>query len=66
MDSEPETTWLRSRVIRLRTAFRYALEPRVEAILRETIADMEDRLERLEAEFAKRPRFSGKSPPHSD
>lgn len=47
---EPEATWLRQRIVRLRAAFRYAMEMSVEAILREVVADMEDRLEHLEAE----------------
>jgi len=67
MDREPEVTWLRRRIIRLRAAFRYALEPRVETILREMIADMEDRLERLEAELIESaPRRVGKKAPQSN
>ena len=48
MGGVPEATWLRLRIIRLRPALRYALDPRVEMILRETVADMENRLEQLE------------------
>lgn len=44
MEREPEPTWLRLRIIRLRAAFRYSLEPRVETILREIIAEMEEPL----------------------
>ena len=67
MEREPETTWLRQRIIRLRAAFRYVLEPRVETILRETIADMEERLDRLEAELIERaPRPARKTPPPSN
>jgi hypothetical protein len=51
-DRESEATWFRLHIIRLRAALRYAVEPRVELILRETIADMEDRLEELEAGLA--------------
>ena len=53
---ELEATWLRLRIIRLRAALRYALDPRVEAILRETVADMEERLEQLEDSSCARPR----------
>jgi hypothetical protein len=63
MDNEPEATWLRLRIIRLRTAFRYVLEPRVETILREVITDMEDRLERIEAMDIERSRASRKKSP---
>jgi len=44
MDSDDEPTWLRPRIIRLRTALRFTKEPRVETILREFIADAEERL----------------------
>ena len=50
---EPEAVWLRLRIIRLRTALRYALEPRTQTILREIIADMEERVEQLDAEALK-------------
>jgi len=67
MDQEPEVAWLRRRIIRLRAAFRYALEPCVETILREIIADMEDRLERLEAELiASAQRRARKKAPQSN
>ena len=45
---EKEEIWLRHRLRRLRTLFRYAKETRVEGGLRELIADAEDRLEVLE------------------
>jgi hypothetical protein len=66
MDLEPEAAWLRSRIIRLRAAFRYAVEPRAGAILRETIADMEERLEQLEAGLVARARQARKKPPQSN
>jgi hypothetical protein len=49
MELEDEATWLRYRVLRLRAALRFALAPQVEIILRELIADAEDRLLALEA-----------------
>jgi hypothetical protein len=45
---EADAEWLRRTVIRLRTAVRFAREPRTETILREVIADAEDRLAALE------------------
>jgi hypothetical protein len=45
---EAEAKWLRKSIIRLRAALRFAKEPRVETILREVIADAEDRLAELE------------------
>ena len=45
---EPQAAWLRSRIIRLRAALRYARDSRTEAILREIIGDMETRLDQLE------------------
>jgi hypothetical protein len=45
---EAEAGWFRKSIIRLRAALRFAKEPRVEAILREVIADAEDRLAALE------------------
>jgi hypothetical protein len=51
MPTEPEdqVTWLRHRVVRLRTILRFAREPRAEAGLRELIADVEARLDALGA-----------------
>ena len=49
MELEAEEPWLRKRVVRLRTALRYANDPRAEVILREVIADAENRLELLQA-----------------
>jgi hypothetical protein len=49
MELENEATWLRYRVLRLRAALRFALAPQVESILRELIADAEERLVALEA-----------------
>jgi hypothetical protein len=48
MDLENEETWLRTRVIRLRTMLRFAKDPRTEAGLKEFIADAEERLDALE------------------
>ena len=45
MELESEETWLRKRIVRLRTVLRYANDPRTEAGLREFIADAEHRLE---------------------
>jgi hypothetical protein len=44
MELQDEATWLRNRIARMRLAFRFATEPQVESILRELIADAEDRL----------------------
>lgn len=49
MELEAEEPWLRKRVVRLRTVLRYADDPRIEVILREIIADAENRLELLQA-----------------
>ena len=49
MELEAEETWLRKRVVRLRTALRYANDPRTEVVLREVIGDAENRLEILQA-----------------
>jgi len=48
MEFEDETTWLRHRVLRLRTILRYAKDSRAESGLRELIAEGEKRLEQLE------------------
>ena len=48
MDLEPEDVWLRHRLRRLRTILRHVEEPDAEAMLRELIADAEDRLDVLE------------------
>jgi len=48
MEFEDETTWLRHRVLRLRTILRYAKDSRAESGLRELIAEAEKRLEQLE------------------
>jgi hypothetical protein len=48
MDLENEASWLRSRIIRLRAALRFAKEPRTDMILREFIAEAEERLGALE------------------
>jgi hypothetical protein len=58
MELEDEETWLRHRVIRLRTMLRFAKDPRTEAGLKEFIADAEERLDALERsrrERAKQP-----------
>jgi hypothetical protein len=44
MELQDEAPWLRNRIARMRLAFRFATEPQVESILRELIADAEDRL----------------------
>jgi hypothetical protein len=45
---EDEESWLRKRVVRLRTLLRYCREPDTEAGLREFIAEAESRLELLQ------------------
>ncbi|HEV2552108.1 MAG TPA: hypothetical protein VGU20_32670 [Stellaceae bacterium] len=45
MELENEAIWLRHRLVRMRTLLRFALDPQVEAGLRELIADGEERLE---------------------
>ena len=52
MDFGDESTWLRHRVLRLRTILRYVKDARAETGLRELIADAEQRLDRLEARAA--------------
>ena len=47
-DLEGETDWLRYRLIRMRTGFRFARGPEVEAILREFVGEGEERLAKLE------------------
>jgi hypothetical protein len=49
MDLEAEESWLRKRIMRLRTLLRYANDPRIEVGLREVIADAEHRLEILQS-----------------
>ena len=46
---EDEVSWLRHRVVRMRTILRFAKDPRAESGLRELIADAETRLAALEA-----------------
>ena len=46
---QDESSWLRYRVIRMRTALRFAMSPEVTNILRELIADGEARLLALDA-----------------
>jgi hypothetical protein len=50
MRSEDEEIWLRGWIIRLRTLFRFAIDPRVETGLKDFIIDAERRLERLQRE----------------
>jgi hypothetical protein len=52
MTMEAEPTWLRKRIIRLRMAMRFAKDPRTETILRDVIAEAEERLIALEATSA--------------
>ena len=54
MELEDEETWLRRRVIRLRTMLRFAKDPRTEAGLKEFIADAEERLDALERDRRER------------
>ncbi len=49
MEMEDEYSWLRHRVMRLRTILRYVKDTRAESGLRELIADAEQRLEQLQA-----------------
>jgi hypothetical protein len=49
MDFEDESTWLRHRVLRLRTILRFVKDARAESGLRELIAEAEQRLDQLEA-----------------
>ena len=46
---EDERSWLRHRIVRMRTVLRFAKDPRAEAGLREIISEAEARLEALEA-----------------
>ena len=46
---EDEASWLRPRIIRLRTALRFVKDSRTETILREFVAEAEERLDALEA-----------------
>jgi hypothetical protein len=48
-DLEDEETWLRHRIVRMRTVLRFAKDPRAEAGMRELIGDAEVRLAALEA-----------------
>jgi hypothetical protein len=48
---EDELTWLRHRIVRMRTVLRFAKDPRAEAGMRELIADAEARLAALEARW---------------
>jgi hypothetical protein len=48
MDQQDEEPWLRGVIIRLRTLLRFAKDERVEAGLKDVIADAERRLEHLQ------------------
>jgi hypothetical protein len=48
VEIEDELTWLRHRVVRLRAVLRFVQDPQAEVMLRELIADAEDRLLALE------------------
>ena len=48
-EPEDELTWLRHRVVRMRTLLRFAKDPRIEHGLRELVAEAEARLDALEA-----------------
>jgi hypothetical protein len=54
-EPEDELTWLRHRIVRMRTILRFAKDPRTEAGLRELIADAEARLAALETSAPRRP-----------
>lgn len=56
MTLQDEATWLRYRIMRMRTALRFTMSREVENILRELIADAESRLTTLEAEADELPR----------
>jgi hypothetical protein len=58
MDLEPEAVWLRHRLRRLRAILRRVEEPAVEDMLRELIADAEDRLDVLEKVQTEKSPFS--------
>jgi hypothetical protein len=60
VELEDELTWVRHRVMRLRAALRFVQDPQAEVILRELIADAEERLLTLEDNSmrARRPRPS--------
>jgi hypothetical protein len=49
MELEAEESWLRKRIMRLRTLLRFANDPRIEIGLREIISDAEHRLEILQS-----------------
>jgi hypothetical protein len=49
---QDENLWLRYRVVRMRTALRFAISPEVTNILRELIADGEARLSALDDQAA--------------
>jgi len=44
---EDEEKWLRHRIVRLRTIMRFALDARVETVLKEFITEAEERLDKL-------------------
>jgi hypothetical protein len=46
---EDELTWLRHRIVRMRTILRFAKDPRIETGLRDLIGEAEARLDALEA-----------------
>jgi hypothetical protein len=50
MTFQDETIWLRYRIMRMRTALRFAMSREVENILRELIADAEARLAMLQGQ----------------
>jgi hypothetical protein len=54
MELENERAWLRHRVLRMRTALRFAMSPEVTDILRELITDAEARLSALDAQAKER------------
>jgi hypothetical protein len=66
MELEDEAGGLLHRLMRLRVALRFANDSRAEAILREVIANIEERLVALERAGAKAASGRTKSPAKSD
>jgi hypothetical protein len=66
MEPEDETAGLRHRLMRLRMALRFSNDPRTEAILREVISNIEERLIAVESAGIKAPeRKTGDAPKKS-
>jgi hypothetical protein len=65
MQLQDEATWLRCRIIRMRAALRFAINSEVEGIIREFIADAEDRLLAIEHPLCSDARQSGGQGAHT-